>query len=130
MKLTQEIKEVILNAESKALATMNLSLINVVPVSTMKIINKKIILVDYFMGKTVENIKANSHVALTCWTGFTGYQIKADAEYKTRGDVFDRIKTWVAEILPDRMVKGILLLEPNAVFNISPNAIVPGEQIL
>ena len=129
MKLENTIIEMVLNAEAKALATCDSDELNVVPVSTVKIIDDKIILVNYFMGKTLKNIQNNSKVALACWSGLSGCQIKASAEHQTEGKLFDDIKSWVAEILPSRIVKGIIILNPDEVYDISASSERAGNKI-
>lgn len=119
MKLSKNVTEMILNSESKALATSNPEGVNVAPVSTVKVINNQIILVNYFMRKTLENIQRNSHVALACWKGLEGYQIKGTAEHLNSGELFDSISVWVKEILPERTVRGILVLTPEEIFDVS-----------
>ncbi len=114
------LKEFLLLADSKALATYANSSINVVPVSTIKIIGEEIILVDYFMEKTVKNILENENVSLVAWKGLFGYQIKAKAKYEVEGDKFLEIVDFVKEILPERVVKGVLILTPTEVFDIAP----------
>ena len=119
MKLSQTITDMVMHADAKALATYHENNLNVVPVSTMKVVDDQIILVNYFMGKTLENIKQNSRVALACWKGIQGLQIKGTIEYLQVGELYEEITSWVAEILPDRMVKGILVLTPKEIFDIS-----------
>lgn len=114
------LKEFLLLADSKALATYADNSINVVPVSTIKIIGEEIILVDYFMEKTVKNILENENVSLVAWKGLFGYQIKAKAKYEVGGDKFVETVDFVKEILPERVVKGILVLTPMEVFDIAP----------
>ena len=130
MKLTNKIIEVVLNAEGKALATSVPNCLHVVPVSTVKIVEDKIVLVNYFMGKTLENITENPHVSLACWRGLEGYQIKGDIEYMTSGTLFIEITKWIKKTLPDRTVQGILLLTPQEVYDVSATANKPGEKIL
>lgn len=129
MKLSEDIIKTILDADAKALATQG-NPVNVVPVSTIKIRDNKIILVNYFMGKTLENIKNNPDVALACWKGLEGCRVRATAEYITEGPLLEEIKVWVKEILPDRTVRGLLILEPKEVYDISATAKDPGIQIL
>ena len=91
MKLTQKMIDMIMSAEAKALGSLTTTSLNVVPVSTVKIIDDKIILVNYFMGKTLENIQRNPHVSLTCWKGLEGFQFKAEVDYTTDGEIFSQI---------------------------------------
>lgn len=108
-----------MNADGKALATLYKDSVNVVPVSSIKIVNDKIWLINYFMDKTLRNIIRNPHVSLACWKGLEGYQIQADVAYLIDGDAFTEAKQWVAKILPERIVKGLLILEPTEIFDVS-----------
>lgn len=65
--MEKHIEEFILSAEAKALATYSNDNLNVVPVSSIKIIEGKIWLINYFMDKTLSNILENRSVALAGW---------------------------------------------------------------
>jgi len=121
MKLTQEQQNILLNAEAKALATSTKNDINVVPVSAVKIVENKIWLIDYFFDKTLKNINENPNIALTFWIGLRGFQLKASTIYLTKGNDFEKATRWIAEIHPNRIVKGLVVLTVNAVFDISIN---------
>lgn len=123
MKIATEVQTALLQAEGKALATYSeTDGINVVPVSSVKVVDDKVVLVNYFFGQTVRNIEENPQVALTFWSGLAGYRIKATAEYKTEGEVFDMVTAWIKETIPGRVVKGVLILEPTALYDISAGA--------
>lgn len=119
MILSTDCINLILEADGKALATMNSDAPHVVPVSSVKVIDNKIVLVNYFFGKTLENILANPNVSLAVWQGLKGYQIKSVAEYQTEGEIFKIVKEWIGEILPDRLVKGVIILTPTEIFDVS-----------
>lgn len=129
MKLEEEVQKIILGAEARALGTCYDGHVNVVPVSTTRIIDDKIVLVNYFMGKTLKNIIANPRVSLTCWKGFRGYQVQAIAEYQTNGSIFNEVTRYVAKKLPGRKVLGVLVLDPKDIFDISVTAKTPGIKI-
>ena len=119
--MNQTLTSCIENAEAKALATYGPADVNVVPVSMIKVQpDGSIWLFDFFMNKTVENIQANNAVALTCWSGMTGVQVKATTRYLTNGTEFTEAVAWVATQNPDRVVKGLLELTPTEVHDISP----------
>ena len=112
--------EMLLQAEGKALATSGADgQPHVVPVSTVRVEDGKIILVNYFMGQTLANLERNAQVALAFWKGLSGYQVKGVASYEVQGERFDLTAAWVKQILPDRVVKGILVIDPVQVFDIS-----------
>ncbi len=117
--LDKDTTEFILQAPNKALATFGPQGINVVPVSTIRIVEDKILLVNYFMNKTIENIKNNPDISLVCWSGLDGYQIKGEIEYKTSGELFDELTAWAIEKFPEREVHGILLVTPQHIYPIS-----------
>jgi predicted pyridoxine 5'-phosphate oxidase superfamily flavin-nucleotide-binding protein len=119
MKIPQYIKEFILNADSKALATFANENINVVPVSVIKIQDENIILLNFFMGKTVENIKLNNKVAIVFWKGLDGYQIKCEVKYLEEGEMYENENKWSKENFPERMLKGVLILEPKEIFDVA-----------
>lgn len=116
------VEEFILSADSKALATASSSgVLNVVPVSSVKIFEGKIVLVNYFMDKTLQNINSNNQVSLVAWSKMIGYQIKGIVEYKEQGEIFDKIVSWIKDTIPGRVVKGVLIITPNEVHDIAPD---------
>lgn len=118
MQLSDEQVDFILNAESKAFATYGLD-VNVVPVSTVFVFDNRIILVDYFMNKTTENLDTYPWASLVCWSGLEGFQVKGHVKYVTSGVLFDNIKNKIAMDLPDRVVKGVILIEPATLYDVS-----------
>jgi predicted pyridoxine 5'-phosphate oxidase superfamily flavin-nucleotide-binding protein len=120
MTLSHAVTDVLTHAEAKALATNGSSGINVVPVSMIRVLPDSVWLFDFFMEKTVQNVQEHNAVALTAWTDMAGIQLKADAEYLTEGDVFDEAVQWAKTQNPERVVKGLIVLRPTALFDISP----------
>jgi len=129
MKLPQQVIDTLLNADGKALATRSENDVNVVPVSMVKMQGDNILLINCFMGKTVGNLMKDPHVSLACWKGKEGYQIKASAEYADSGNIFDEARQWVAGTSPERVVKGVLVLEPIEIFDVSPNIDKAGKRV-
>lgn len=119
--MDKHIKKFVLSADSKALATCLRDHPNVVPVSSIKIVADKIWLINYFMDKTLKNILENKEVALVCWSKMMGYQIKGSISYETKGENFNTAIDWIKEILPEREVKGLLILDPREIHDISPS---------
>lgn len=119
--MDKNIKKIVLSADSKALATCLRDHPNVVPVSSIKIVADKIWLINYFMDKTLKNILENKEVALVCWSKMMGYQIKGSISYETKGENFNTAIDWIKEILPEREVKGLLILDPREIYDISPS---------
>jgi hypothetical protein len=119
MNIDEHIEKFIVSAESKALATYGKN-INVVPVSSIKVVDGNIWLINYFMDKTLSNVLLNQSASLVCWKKMMGYQIKGIVSYKTEGQEFNGAVAWIKEILPERIVKGLLILEPQEIYDISP----------
>lgn len=119
MEMNEHIIQSIGNAKSRAIATVGSDGVNVVPVSMAWVKDNEIWLFNFFMGKTIENIKQNPKVALSCWNGLEGIQVKGEVVYETEGDRFDSAVDWVATQNPDRVTKGLLIITPTDFFNIS-----------
>lgn len=129
MKLEQSVIDTILNADAKALATCCNNEVNVVPVSTVKVVDDTIWLMNYFMGETLANVCDNPRVALACWKGLEGIKIKATVEHVAEGPVFEKAEAWVAEVAPVRKLKSLLVLTPTAVYDVAPVAELAGKHI-
>jgi predicted pyridoxine 5'-phosphate oxidase superfamily flavin-nucleotide-binding protein len=114
------IRDVLTTANAKAFATNGIAGINVVPVSMIRVNDHTIWLFDFFMDKTIQNLGVKAPVALTAWTDMKGIQIKADAQYITDGDEFTEAVAWVKEQNPARVVKGLIILTPTKIHDISP----------
>lgn len=104
---------------SKALATTGPHGLNVVPVSSIRLVDNQIWLFDYFMNKTRENILSSSEVSLVYWYVMNGHQIKASAQYFSEGELFDEACVWVEKMHPGRTLNGLVVLTPTAVHDIS-----------
>jgi predicted pyridoxine 5'-phosphate oxidase superfamily flavin-nucleotide-binding protein len=129
MSLSQKVRSTITSATAKALATHGQYGINIVPVSMLNITDDTIWLFDFFMNKTVSNIKTDTSVALTAWTDMVGLQIKGEAEYVTEGSMFDAAVLWVKTQNPNRVVRGLLVVKPTEVFDISPGGVFALEDL-
>ena len=113
------IKTMLETAAAKALSTATADDINVVPVSMIRVNDDSIWLFNFFMDKTAKNLESNPTVALTAWTETKGVQLKAQVTYHTEGDDFEAAVAWVSEQNPSRVVKGLIVLTPTAVYDIS-----------
>ena len=71
------------------------------------------------MNKTLKNILQHPHIALTCWTGCEGIQIKGIANYQTQGGIFDYVCEQISHTNPERIVHGVILITPHSLFDIS-----------
>lgn len=129
MHITPTVKTILETAPAKALATTCHESINVVPVSMIRVNESNIWLFDFFMNKTAHNACASPACALTAWEGMKGIQIKGDIAYITEGDLFDESVNWVQTQNPDRIVKGLLIIEPTAIFDISPGGAFTAEEL-
>lgn len=129
MSLSKKIVDVVTTANAKAFATHGPHGINVVPVSILKVTPDSIWLFDFFMDKTITNLKANPKTTLTAWTGLQGVQIKTTATYITTGEDFDAGVAFVKTQNPERVVKGLIVLVPNEIFDISPGGVFTSDEL-
>lgn len=118
--MENHLKEFLLQANSKALATYGSQGLNLISVSTIYIEDHSIILVDYFMEKTIKNIQENKEVSFAAWSKLYGYQLRCICDYILEGELFEKIKERVYPIHPERVVRGILVLKVNEIFDIAP----------
>ena len=129
MSLSNKVIEALETAEAKSLATVGQDGVNVVPVSMIKVNEDSIWLFDFFMKKTEANVRANPKVSLTAWTDMTGVQMKGDVNYVTKGDEFDASVEWCHTQNPERVVKGLIVLKPTKIFDISPGGAYEEEDL-
>jgi hypothetical protein len=119
MEISKEITDELLNPEaSKALATSGPRGLNVVPVSSINVVDNTIWLIDYFMDKTRENIIDTKSASLVCWSGLEGHQLNTSVSYLTKGEKFDQATNWIAQVHPTRTVQGLIVLEPTEIHDI------------
>lgn len=119
MRIPQEIRTQIEGANARALATYGPHGVNVVPVSVIAVTDEHIHLYDFFMGKTVDNLKDVPNVALSCWEGLTGVQVKGIATYLSEGEAYESAKQEMTKRFPERMLSGVIEITPEEVFDIS-----------
>ena len=129
MKIHQKIRGVIESAECKALATCGVHGINVVPVSMVRVNDDTVWLFNFFMDKSVTNLKTDNSISLACWTEMTGVQIKATVEYVENGEKFDEAVAWAKTQNPNRIVRGLLILSPTSIHDISPGGKYTKEEL-
>ena len=90
---------------------------NAVPIFFTKILdNGKLLLVDNFMNKTLENIQQNPGVSVSVWQDKEGYQFKGPAVIETAGANFKQGK----ELAKDRNPKGVVVVEVTSVYTTAP----------
>lgn len=73
------------------------------------------------MEKTLDNLLDNKFVSLVAWSKMIGYQVKGPAEYLTAGLIFDEMVAWIKDTLPERLVKGVIIITPSDIYDIAPN---------
>lgn len=130
MKLPAQCVAILEAADGKALATYSAeSGAHVVPVSSIRLEEDAIVLVNYFFGQTLKNLEKNPAVSLAAWKGLEGFQIKASARIETSGERFDSVVAWIKETIPSRIVKGVVVLTPTEIFDVSADATKAGTVV-
>ena len=123
--ITDEIKEVAERARAWALATVSKDGIpNVIPVSSAKVLSEdEILLVNNFMRKTEDNLKANpDKVAVSIWDlrAIKGYQFKGEARIETSGKAFDEGVQLVKSVTPQLNPKSAVVVKVKSIYITSP----------
>ena len=123
-KITEEMKEVAGATRGFALATATKDGDpHVIPVAFGKVLSDdELLLVDVFMKKTVENIRANPKVAVSVWDmkALKGYEFKGSARVETSGTVFDGCVKMVKSMAPKLDAKAAVIVKVDSIYVRSP----------
>jgi predicted pyridoxine 5'-phosphate oxidase superfamily flavin-nucleotide-binding protein len=95
---------------------------HVIPVGFGKVLSDdEILLVDVFMKKALENIKANPKVAISVWDyeGLKGYEFKGIARIETLGNAFEDSVKMVKSVFPQFDAKAAVVVKVDSIYNIS-----------
>ena len=124
--MPKEAQDLVKNSYAAAFSTCSLDGIpNVVPVSMKQVIDDETIMIsDQYMTKTLANLQANPHVAVTVWNEEAGYQMKGTVTYVNEGPDFEAVAAQVHEILSsmgyDYYSKGVCYIHVDEVFTVTP----------
>lgn len=120
--MNQEMTKLLDQTDIWVLATSDSNGIpNAVPILFTKVLdNNKLLLVDNFMKKTVENIGMNPNVSVSVWKDLTGYQFKGKATIETTGSNFDIGQKVVQAKEPNLKAKGVVLVDVDFIYITSP----------
>jgi len=95
---------------------------NAVPITFAKIISSdEILLVDNFMKKTIQNLKANSRVSVSVWAKMdtgksTGYQFKGKAREEKSGELFTSAVEWTKSTAPQLNPRGVIIVKVDSIY--------------
>jgi len=124
VEITDEMKDVAGKAKGWAVATATKDGVpNVVCVAFGKVLSEsQILLMDVFMKKTEDNIKANPRVATSVWDmdALQGYQFKGNARLETSGKVFDEGVQMVKSKMPQLTPKAAVIVDVAEIYITSP----------
>lgn len=123
--MPQECQDLINNAYAAALSTCSDGVPNVVPVSMKQVIDAETVMVsDQYMNKTLANLRANPHAALSAWNDEGGFQVKGSVTYENEGPRFEQVAAQVKEILGsmgyDYTSKGVCYIHVEEVYSVTP----------
>jgi len=123
-KITDEMKDVAAKTKGFALATVTRDgEPHVIPVGFGKILSDdELLLVDVFMKKTLENMRANPKVSVSVWDydGLKGYEFKGNARIETSGKAFEESVTMVKSMLPQLDAKGAVIVKVDSIYLRTP----------
>ena len=131
VKLTSEIKESLTGTKLVFLATAGKDGIpNVVPIGAFKLLDDETLLIsDQFFNKTLANMKANPHIALSYWGEKGGFQIKGAVTLHTDDEIFRQDVAWIKELRPNLVPKSAVVMKITEVFQVKAGADA-GKKIL
>lgn len=96
---------------------------NVVPIGVVELVSDDTIwITDNFMHKSLENLAANSKIALYIWgPEIKGcFQIKGQASVKTSGKDFDTMKAKINAKNPAMPARSLIIVKITEVFECQP----------
>jgi len=75
---------------------------------------------DFFMKKTMENILENGRASFTVWeqNPREGYKFTGSARYLTKGPEYDHANTEMHKTKPDKNLKGVAVIRVEKVYDI------------
>ena len=121
-KINDEMRTLLKETDIWVLATADSSgMPNAVPIVFASLIDDgRILLVDNFMKKTVDNIGVNPNVSVSVWKEKTGYQFKGKAKIETSGANFETGEKMVREKKPELNPKGVVIVDVDSIYITSP----------
>ena len=96
---------------------------NVVPMTFARILSDdEVLLMDNFLRKTMENIRANPRVAISVWRQgpSEGYQLKGEARIETAGEVFEDGVKWVQDKSPKLNPRAAVVVKVDSIYLLTP----------
>ncbi len=115
----QEFENIFQPTSAKALATYGPHGINVVPVSVSQYHDGEVILFNFFMNKTAENLLAVPECSLVVWNGTQGTQMKGKVSYESTGELFESYRASMSLEFPDRTLQAIIRIQDIVLSDIS-----------
>ena len=124
-KMPKECQELVNNAYAAAFATCTDDVPNVVPVSMKQAWDDETVMVsDQYLNKSLANLRANPHVALSVWDEEGGFQVKGTVTYEDEGPRYEQVAAQVQAILSsmgsDYTSKGGCFLHVEEVYSVTP----------
>ena len=121
-KINDEMRTLLKETDIWVLATADRNGVpNAVPILFVKLMDDdRLLLVDNFMKKTVDNISVNPNVSISVWKDKTGYQFKGKAKIETSGANFEAGEKIVKDKKPELTPKSIVLVDIDSIYITSP----------
>jgi len=121
-KINDEMRTLLKETDIWVLATADRNGVpNAVPILFAKLmVDDRLLLVDNFMKKTVDNISVNPNVSISVWKDKTGYQFKGKAKIETSGANFEAGEKIVKDKKPELTPKSIVWVNIDSIYITSP----------
>lgn len=131
--LTPEMKELFAKVKLFPVATASKKGIpNVTPIAFVTLVKDDTIwMADNFMNKTLANLKENPHVSIYLYDTEVKRccQIKGNAEIRTSGEDYEKMKKMVQEKKPGLPAKSLIIIRITDVFECMPGP-AAGKKLL
>ncbi len=126
MKMPKECQDMINDCQTAAFSTCSLDAVpNAVPVGVKRVVDDETVMVsDQFLNKSLKNLQANPHVALTVWDDSSGFQVKGTVTYENEGPRYEEMAAQVdamfSKIGLDYKSKGVCFISVEEVYSVTP----------
>jgi hypothetical protein len=122
-KINDEMKRVLENSIWVLATADKQGIPNAVPIHWGKVLrDDKLMMVNNFMKKTLDNISVNPNVSVSVWKEKTGFQFKGKASVETSGSNFEAGRAMVLEANPKANPKGVVIVDLQAIYLTTPGA--------
>jgi len=121
MKIREDIENILLSEKYFQLATVSEKEIpNICTIGAFYLEDEKIIIIDNYFNKTLENINNNNNVSILIRKEKESYQLKGKGKYFSSGEVYLKAREWMKNKNDKYPAKGVLIVNVEDIYNSIP----------